>query len=192
MSGDRQEQGRDASSMNSGLNLLRLLVDGHAACVAPFMRSGMGANYPGVDGLVGLVMILLYAAQMRDRFMVWYFWIWLAAIAYRRIETVRLIRRGWAEHSRYTGTPLALKLPFVKNEMTAKNAIEPAICFLIGVCLLPISEALGAFVMLGYLSLGIQRGLQSQVNRMRLRQMRDAAIEQRQLAERFRGERDDF
>ena len=192
MSGDRQEQRQDASSMKSGINLLQLLVDGHAACVAPFLRNGMGSNYPGVDGLVALVMILVYAAETRDRFMMWYFWIWLLTIACQRIETFRLIRRGWAEHSRYTGRPLLLKLPFVKNEMTAKNMIEPAFCFLVGLCLLPISQTLGAFVMLGYLSLGIQRGLQSQVNRMRVRQMRDAAIEQRQLAEWFRSERDDF
>jgi len=192
MNGDPQGQGRDPFNMRAGTNLLHFLVEGHAATIAPFLRSGMGINYPGAFGLVGLVMILLYAAATNDPLVITYFWFWLGAIIVRRAEAVQLARRGRVEHSRYTGRPwFSMRLPFVKTESAAKYA-DAMVCLVVGLELCQWSDALGHFVMFGCLSLGMQRAIQGQVNSMRVRQMRDAAIEQRQLSQWFRGERNDF
>lgn len=192
MSGDPQGQRGDGWNMQAGVNLLHWLFNGQAACIAPFLRQGMGVNYPGADGLVGLVMILAYGSVTGDRWMLTYFWGWLIAIILRRIESFRLQRRGEVLHSRYTGTPLVLKFRFIKRETTAKNIVEPMLCVVIGALLCPVSEALGQFVMLGAISLMGQRAIESQVNINRVRKMRDLEIEQRMLGEWFRGQRKDF
>jgi hypothetical protein len=191
-SGDAQGQGRDTFNMRTGAKVLHLVVETHAAGFTPFLRRGMGVNYPGAFGLLALVMILLYAAATHDPLVITYFWFWLGMIIVRRAEAVQLARRGWVEHSRYNGWPwFSIKLPFVKTESAAKIA-DAMVCLIVGAELYQWSEALGRFVMLGCLSLGMQRAIQGQVNSMRLRQMRDAAIEQRQLAEWYRGQRNDF
>jgi hypothetical protein len=191
-SGNPQGQGSDPFNMRTGANVLHLVVETHAAAVTPFLRRGMGVNYPGVFGLLALVLILLYAAATHDPFVITFFWFWLGAIIVRRAEAVQLARRGRVEHSRYNGWPwFSIKLPFVKTESAAKVA-DAIVCLVVGAELYQWSEALGRLVMFGCVSLGIQRAIQGQVNSMRLRQMRDAAIEQRQLAEWYRGQRNDF
>jgi hypothetical protein len=190
--GDPQGQGRDPFNMRTGVNVLHLVVETHAAAVTPFLRRGMGVNYPGVFGLLALVMIPLYAAATHDPLMITFLWVWLGAIIVRRAEAVQLARRGRVVHSRYNGWPwFSVKLPFVKTESAAKVA-DAMVCLVVGVLLCQWSIALGRFVMLGCVSLGMQRAIQGQVNSMRVRQMRDAAIEQRQLAEWYREQRIDF
>ena len=96
------------------------------------------------------------------------------------------------QHSRYTGFPsLAIKIPGFRSEKQAKAA-ECLLCLFVGVLLMPIDEGIGAFVAAGTFSLGFVEGVSREINRQRVQRMRDAQIEHQQLAERFRGERDDF
>src|ERR1700733_495050 len=94
--GDPQGQGRDPFNLRTGVNVLHLVVETHAAGFIPFLRRGMGVNYPGVFGLLALVMILLYAAATHDPLMITYFWFWLGAIIVRRGGGGPLARRGRA------------------------------------------------------------------------------------------------
>jgi len=186
-------QQHDSFNIRSSLNVLYLLLSGHATCLTVFLRRGFGVEALGINGVMAFTMILLYAAATQDAFVAIFFWAWLVALIAQRIETYRLVRRGRIEHSRYDGWPsVAMLLPFVKTEFAAKNVIEPAICLFGGALLCPVSEALGGFVLLGFFSLALKRGLENQVNRMRVQRLRDAEIEQRQLAEWFRGQRNNF
>jgi hypothetical protein len=190
--GNAQGQASDPFNLRTGANVMNLLVETHAAGVTPFLRSGMGVNYPGVFGLLALVMILLYAAATHDPLVITFFWFWLGAIILRRAEAVQLARRGRIVHSRYNGWPwFSIKLRFVKTESAAKVA-DAVVCLVVGALLFQWSKAVGQFVMFGCVSLGMQRAIQGQVNSMRLRQMRDAAIEQRHLADSFRENRSEF
>lgn len=186
-------QGDDRFNVKSSMNLLYLVASAHATCFTVFLRRGFGTEALGLNGIIALVIILLYAGETRDPYMAWYFWAWLLALIAQRLDTFLLVRKGNREHSRYDGWPnIALALPFVKTEAIAKNLVEPLMCFLGGVLLCPLSESLGGFVMLGFFSLVIKRGLESQANRMQVQRLRDAEIEQRQLAERFRGQSKDY
>ena len=91
-------------------------------------------------------------------------------------------------HSKYDGYPaLALKLPFVRTEGSAKS-LEPVFCILAGAALCPWSEAVGAYVFLGFASLLVVRAFETQSTVNRVRAMQDAAIEQRNMASMFRGD----
>ena len=85
-----------------------------------------------------------------------------------------------------------MKLPFVRQEATARNIVEPIVCIGFGLVLCTVSEAMGRFVMFGFVSLLAQRAIESQINMNRVRRMRDAQIEQRYLSDLFHGRRDDF
>lgn len=182
---------RDQSSFwvspRESLNWLKFLADAHAACLVPFFRTRFGTEGIGVSGLAAFVLILAYAGFARAPEMLTYFWAWLFAVVVQRCRTWRLVLSGWQEHSRYTGWPwLAMQLPFVRGELVAKGVGEPALCLVVGTLLCSISDALGQFVMVGFLSIGIGTAIDIQADRMRLRRMRDAAIEQRQLAQWYR------
>lgn len=189
----QQDQQTDKLNYRAGFNVFTLLVNGHATCVAVFLRCGMGVEYPGMDGVVAAALILLCAAGTGDQLLIDFFWLWLVALICQRAYTAKLVRQGWIEHSRYTGWPwAAMTCKWVKSEKKAKDMAEPLLCFGFGAALIPLSAVLGEFVMAGCASLLIQRTMQNQVNIVRLRRMRDAEIEQRQLADRFRGLSDDY
>jgi len=183
----------DHFNLRGGAMISNLLIDGLATTVTPFIRYGFGVDAFAHNALAAFVIILLYAGESRDPVMIYYFYAWLLMLIGQRLETSRLARKGWVQHSRYSGHPwLALKLHFVKKEVTAKNVVEPMLCLVVGALLCPLSGALGGFVMLGFPSLLFQRAIQSQVNINRVRQMRDAAMEQRYLSDLYHGRRDDF
>jgi hypothetical protein len=177
----------------TGLTILKLGIDGLVTCLTPFLRRGFGTEAFGANAVVALVIILLYAAQTHDPVMIWFLWAWVAAVIVQRVETFQLVRKGRIEHSRYAGYPvLALKMPFVKNEVVAKNCVEPLVCVVFGIVLCTVSESMGRFVMFGFVSLLVQRGMESRVNMNRVRRLRDAEIEQRYVSDLFHGRRDDF
>lgn len=74
--------------------------------------------------------------------------------------------------------------------MTVKSIIEPAVVFLVGVFMMPVSEPLGSYLMLASSGLLLSVNLLVGYERMRAMDMQDAAIEQRDLAESLRNGRD--
>jgi hypothetical protein len=167
--------------------LLALLATGHAVCFTPFLRKGFGVEAFRTRGVVGLVMILLFGGTQGAEAMFWFFGAWSLALAIQHSAAMRAERRGEHVHSQYQGTSLLAGKLWI-TDRAAKYAIEPVLCFVVGALLCPFSEALGGFVMLGFLSLMIQRAMEIQLWTNRARRMRDAAIEQRYLAGLYRGE----
>ena len=169
------------------------LANAHATCLTVFVRSRFGTRALGLNGLLAMVLIPLYGALATAPEMFPFGVAWLAVLACRRAGSLRLARRGVREHSAYDGWPwLALLCPFVRREGTAKVLVEPALCLLAGSLLMPLSQPLGGFVLVGTFTLLFKAGTDREVNRSRLRAMRDAHIESTQLAEQFRGLGDEF
>jgi hypothetical protein len=79
-----------------------------------------------------------------------------------------------------------MMLPFVQRESTATGIVEPVMCLVAGTLLYPLSHNLGWFILLGSLSFLLRNAIAGEVIRKRLERMRDAEIEQRYLAYRYK------
>jgi hypothetical protein len=169
------------------LGVLLLIANAHATCFTVFFRSNFGVEALGFPGLTAFLMMVVYGT-LRAPEMFIYLGAWFIALLAQRMRTLRMVRQGCRVHSRYTGYPaLAMKLPGV-TERTAVVLVEPLLCLLVGAFLYcTVSQALGGFVMFGVASLLFRYGIEQQITRKRVQTMRDAEIEQRYLAERFRG-----
>jgi hypothetical protein len=178
------QQANPGCGIGAIAGLMKIVVDAHAACLVPFLRTRFGVEGIGISGLLAFVLILLYAELARAPEMIVFFAVWLAALVYQRVQTLRLVWAGWREHSRYTGWPwLAFRLvPGLHRHSTAKLVVEPFVCLAVGWLLREWSDALGRFVMLGGLSILLSTAIDLQAVRMRLRQMQDAELTMRQLA----------
>jgi hypothetical protein len=186
------QQESQGPSRGAVLGLVLLVANAHATCVTVFTRSHFGVEALGVPGVAALVLMLAYGCLRAPEMFV-YLGCWLVALIIQRIGTFRLVRRGWRAHSRYAGYPaLAMRLPWV-TERVAVTLIEPLLCVLAGaVIFCTVSEAVGEFVMLSFASLLFRQGIEQEITRKRVQKMRDAEIEQRYIADRFREQVDDY
>jgi hypothetical protein len=184
-------QGNDPFNARTGVNLLWLLANGYATTFTPFLRRGFGSEALGLNGVVGAIIILLYAGATNSPETISFFWVWLGFVLYQRIYGIRQRMNGQVVHSRYAGWP-EVGMRFTKSEKIARQVVEPLVCVVVGAVLWLYSEPLGRFVMLGPLGLLVSLGLDQQVMRNRVRAMHDAEIEQRYLSDVFNGRRDDI
>ncbi len=177
--------------MKVSSNILMLLVNAHVSCITMFIRHSFGSNMPGITGVVSAIMLFLVTAGQEDGVFFWYMITWFMALCCQRAWTAKLASQCKHEHSYYAGWPWLALLGGIKNEMAAKK-IEPALCVFIGLMLMPLSPVLGGFVMFGCVTLTILLLSDVTATRRQVTAMRDLQIEQRQMAERMRGMRDDF
>ncbi len=178
-------------SMKDSFNIFHVGCSGLGACVVPFLRTGFGTNYPGLAGFFGLIVMFLYAALGPVPEMFSYIGVWLFVVIFQRAKTFSAVKKGTVVHSRYWGDPwVGLKVPFVKKEKTARE-LEPVLCLLAGVALCGWSPGVGGFVIVAGFANAIAGGIVVEVDRKKLQAMRDAEIEQRYLAARYRGEIDE-
>ncbi len=183
---------RPAESQGDGLSFLYSLCYVHATTLAVFLRRDFGREALGLNAFLAMLLILVFYSLTADRAVFVFFVCWLAAQITQRVRTFRLIRSGEIFHSRYAGTPwLAMTVPLVRKESTARGLIEPLICLIAGALLCPVSENLGGFVMFGLFTFLIRNGIEREIVRKRVEQMHDAEIEQQFLANRFRNPRED-
>jgi hypothetical protein len=179
-----EPQPDDKLTMKGSFNFLLFFAQVHAACIWPFLRSGMGVEALRMHGAVAFILLCVCATQSSA--MLLYLAIWMVFVARQRIKA------DPTQHSQYTGFPVvAIKFPGFRTEKKAK-VLEFMLCLVAGIALAPIDAAVAAFVSAGFFSLAIVEGIGREVNRMRVQRMRDAQIEHQMLAERFRGQRDDY
>jgi len=172
-------------------NILLLLANAHATTITMFTRHSFGTNVPGLTGVVSLLILLLTTAAQEDVVMLWFTGAWIVALIFQRIRTAHLVSLGWREHSYYSGWPWFAMLFGIKDEHAAKGC-EACLCFFIGLLLMPFSPALGGFVMFGFVSLLFVLLTRMAGNRRQVTAMRDLQFEQRAMADRMRGRRNDF
>jgi hypothetical protein len=185
MNQNRQE---NQFGMRESFNLLYAACKIHAFCFWPIIRRDFGTDALGFPAFFALVLMLLVGSLGRIPEMFPYLGLWLVMLICQRARTFRLVRQGAVWHSRYEGTPwLALCIPLIRTETRAKRLMEPVLCLLAGVVLYQFSQGLGVFVMAGWFSLAMVDGIDRELDRKRLAAMRDAEIEQKWLAARYRG-----
>jgi hypothetical protein len=187
----KQDQQEQKFGMRETFNLFYATAKIHAMCFWPIIRRDFGTEALGVPALCAMVLMAMVGAFARKPEMFAYLGFWLMMLICQRARTFRQVRQGVVRHSRYEGSPwLALCFPGVRTEGKAKR-LEPMLCLLAGAALCQVSESLGVFVMAGFFSLAIVFNIDRELDRKRLTAMRDAEIEQKWLAARFRGQVDE-
>jgi hypothetical protein len=171
--------------MKDTFNLLNWACNALGACVVPFLRTGFGKNYPGVAAFLGLIAMLLYAGFGRVPEMFTYVGVWLVVILMQRAKTFRDAQKGKVVHSRYWGDSLFAR--FVRKEPTAR-VLELMLCLLVGGLLCDWSPGVGGFVMVAGVANALAAAIVAGTDRKKQEAMRDAEIEQRYLAARYRDE----
>lgn len=168
-----------------GFNLLHFIATVHAMAILPFIRKDFGTHYFGIPGFFCLVLMLLLVGSIPG--MLQFLCVWIALIAIHRFRAVRKAWQGEHEHSHYSGWPwLALIIPGIRTEMRAK-CVECLISALAGFVLWDLgSEDLGKFVLVGCFTLPFTLMISWAFEANRVRRMRDASIEHRQMAQRYR------
>jgi hypothetical protein len=187
-----QKQGQfDQPTMRETVNWVYVIAKGMAAAVWPFFRCDFGVHALGGAGVAAALIIVLFAVGQRAPEMMTYFYAWLVLTLWHGARARKLERKGVIQHSRWAGRSwLTLKLPFVRKNSTARG-LDVLLCMVVGVAILPLSSAMGAFIMLGGLAMVIVACFEEQVYRTRVRRMRDSVIEMESTRDLFRGVRDD-
>ncbi len=160
--------------------------------IVVFTRSRFGARYFGVHAAAVVPLVLVYSLFWREHdptplwaFLGCYLLAWGAA----RAGILRRRAHGDNEHSFYSGTPSILRWPVFRRwlgERAAKAWMEPLLVLGCGIGLTHLSQPLGSYVMLAAAGMVMSMAIARAHERTRLMDMRDAYIEQRSLAERFR------
>lgn len=172
-------------------DLLYLFASAHAMCVYPFIRRRFGIEAFRVGALSALLMILLFGLS-GSPYVFWYFCAWLLLVIVHRISAVARERRGEGELSRYDGFPWLSLLVSRKGvkELGAKKQ-EWAFPLVAGLLFGGASPELGWFLIVAGVSMVFKLMVCNQIDRQELRRMQDAAIRQRMMAERLRGQQRD-
>jgi hypothetical protein len=172
--------------MKDSFNLTYALAHAHAMCITPFIRSGFGYEAFGFTSLAAMIGMLLLGGLAPAPSMFTYLVLWLYAVVIQRGWSWQAERSGEHTHSKYQGRPtLAMGIPFVKRESTAKAWVEPLICLIAGRLLYFLSPFVGDFVMWGSFSLAFTAQVQHRFWQARVRRLRDAQLEQEHLMQMF-------
>ncbi len=180
-----QQNGKQLSDNRVAFNALWMVANGGSMCLLPFLRHRMGSNAIGWNGVFALIFMWVYGDAAQCPEIIGFFCVWIFFVLVRRIESVKLARNGVVIHSRYAGDPLIMRLlPFIKRKDA--TAAEIALCLLIGGLTYTASPSLGGFILTAAICLLIVGAIEEQAFKNRVTAMRDAAIEQRAMAEAYR------
>lgn len=183
-----QQQRDDKQQMHGGFNLAYFVLHGLATCVIPFTRTNTGKEAFGINSFVALLLMIAFGSFANSQAIWVFLLLWILAVLRQRVTQMQNHRKGFIVHSRYLGYPsLAFKLfPRIKDEGTAKGA-EAFLVISIG-CLLGygLDPALGWLLALGGIGCLFIEAFAVEVRKRRLQSMRDAEIENRDLADHLR------
>jgi len=189
----QQPQRPPFQDIRDGFNVLAHLVNGYATGILPFIRRDFGSNYFGFNVLIAVLVMILFGAMENSDDMLRYIFVWLVFVAAQRLDAARAVRKGQIIHTRYGGDSwLAYKLAPKSRRKTVQMLIEPAICLIAGVLIIPYSPAVGKYLIIGCFAVLMHNGMSRAVMEQRVRQMHDAHIEQQATARMFRGQDEDF
>jgi hypothetical protein len=131
-------------------NLGHLVLSVWAMTIALPMRRFAGKDFIGIRGLMGIFLILLYAAFADAPQLFLLLPIYLLSIVLHLVAGWGRRMRGFTQHTYYEGDPWVARLfLFDKNERRCRGAGEPVLAFAVGVYLLTVSESLGLYFIIG-------------------------------------------
>lgn len=150
----------------------------------PFVRREFGPEGLGIQGGIAMLVLILIAAATALIPFYEFFGVWMFFVFMRRLETLRLLRRGWHPHSSFQGRPY-LAMKFVKNWEKALW-FEPFLVMLIGMALVGWSvEVGGLFMFSGFCLLGTHMAREHALN-VAVQRRHDAEIEATEVEHRFK------
>jgi hypothetical protein len=189
MAGSQGDEKGFNPSHKDSFDALYTLARGHATCFLVFFRKNFGSEALGRSGVTALIIMLVVGGLGQIPEMWPFLGVWTMVMLCQRASTMRAKRQGVIRHSRYDGD---VDTKLCKNPATVKQFLEPLVCLASAICFeyLGLSHAFVLFVGWGALSLFVVAMIDRQYDNKRLEAMRDAEIEQRYLAARYRGEID--
>jgi hypothetical protein len=162
-----------------------------AVTLEVFLHNGatFGERYFGFKTIMGIPLIAMFPIffPTHDPGPLSYFllaYIVLAVVA-RLSQLIRRWRGENSIHTRYSGRPYLMLLFPKCNEVTVKR-IEPVIVFVLSYALYPACPPLCGYLMTASLGLVVSVFMSEAYARARALDIKDATIEQKDLAERFR------
>jgi len=182
----QRSQPGDMLTLAESFNGLNVVANAHACTVTPFFRTDVGSEGIGLHGLIGAGMILGWGCYANCYPMFIYFLVWMVAVAIQRVKTFLNWRRGVIVHTRYNGYPWLVRRFFPRISEANAKAVEAFACLGIGGLLAQFWPPLGWYVMAGFASIMFTEAVIAETAKRRLQAMRDAEIEQRYLAEKYR------
>jgi hypothetical protein len=170
-------------------NLAMLLAQTWSFSLEVFLRSRFGSRYIGLQGLLVVPLIFVYAlwwppGQCGDLFL--FFVLYLAFCCCRRLGSLWRARRGETGHSRYTGTPLLVRPTGRLTEEAIKQYVEPGLVAVVGCLLGPASAPLATYLVIGAAMMFLTVRQSIHWMGMRTRDLHDSLIEQQMVAADFR------
>lgn len=144
---DQQSQRLSATSYG---NIVLWVIVGWAMTIYMPVRRGMGKDHIGIEALVGFLWLGAWIGFWHAEPLLPLVLIYLVSIVFHRLNAFVRRQRGEFVHTYYNGEPwLAMKLFGQKDELKAKQFIEPFLSFGLGMFLLQFGEGVGLYFMGG-------------------------------------------
>jgi hypothetical protein len=191
----QQQPERPMNQASDSLNWLLLFFQSVAVACELFLHKRHGRRWLGIQGVYGLMVILLFPLLWPREDagpLVWFMGAYVGACVLARAGVLcRGVQSGG--HSFYSGTPRIMRvLPFL-SEPIIKRLIEPMLVFSIGMLALSANKPLGSYLILAALGLFVSTNAAEMQMQARVQDFHDAIAEQREVDERFRqSERNDY
>jgi hypothetical protein len=187
-----QEQSEQQGGKGNGVgfNFVVLVLRSIAVTVEVFLHRRFGSRYVGLQGALGIIMILLFAAIIPAPGtwgLILFLFAYLKACLYARAGVLwRKLHGQEFDHTLYSGMPYLMKVLPRWNELTVKRFVEPALVFLVGCAVAHFIPALALYLFMAAGALFMTVNQAEANERRRAETMRDSMIEAQQRAERVR------
>lgn len=169
--------------------ILLLVAQSLASPVEVFLRTRFGRRYFGVPAAIGLFAVPMWMLfwPREDPTPILAFWLLYLVMQIRaRVESIVLAAKSEPCHTRYNGYPRLARFFKRTDERKIKAGAEPMLVIITGICMLAVSKPLGSYLITAGVCLSLVASVIESVERNRALSMRDAWIEQEQMAARFR------
>jgi hypothetical protein len=173
----------------SNFNLAYVFCKVYTACFTPFLRAGMGTHAMAWTGPMALVLMFFGGGLTGRIAIIYYIPVWLVAVIVQRF-----LQDRWMT-STYDGRPALMMRVFRCKTEQQGRAAEILFVQALGLILLvagaePQSAlfSLGGFLFFGCFAMAFKEGVEREITKTMVRQMRDASLAQRNLAEWVRHE----
>jgi hypothetical protein len=174
-------------------NLLQFLVDAWATSAEVFLRREFGWNYIGAQAAAVVVLVPIFMMLWPGydpRPLAWFLVAYLVMCVIARLQAGWRRMRGDANHSYYSGWPWLMGIFRRWSEVTVKRWVEPALVGILAALIGEHNAPLASYLVGSALCLFVSGHAREESVRKRVEAMKDAAIEQEIIAERFREMRD--
>lgn len=174
-----QQQQEEPFTLTTTINFVYIWAAVQSACVAPFLRTGMGTRALGWLCPMALVWMLCYAAFRPCPLLIPYLAVWLVMCAVQRLAADR------SQHSRYPGFPLPCRLGLARSEQ-AGRLVESVVMAGVAFVLFDLDRPLSDFASLSSGGLLVKLIVDGVLRQKRLQDLRDAELAQRNLMNTYR------